>query len=60
MAVLSVWFSMQKKIGEHKVFMLNDKRFTNPYVSLEVVESLLRRGVVGIIWKEVEVEGWPN
>lgn len=40
--------------------MLNDKRFTNPYVSLEVVESLLRRGVVGIIWKEVEVEGWPN
>ena len=49
-----------KKIGEHKVFMLNDKRFTNPYVSLEVVESLLRRGVVGIIWKEVEVEGWPN
>lgn len=49
-----------KKIGEHKVFMLNDKRFTNPYVSLEVVESLLRRGVVGIIWKEVEVEEWPN
>lgn len=49
-----------KKIGEHKVFMLNDKRFTNPYVSLEVVESLLRRGVIGIIWKEVEVEGWPN
>ena len=49
-----------KKIGEHKVFMLNDKRFNNPYVSLEVVESLLRRGVVGIIWKEVEVEGWPN
>lgn len=40
--------------------MLNDKRFTNPYVSLEVVESLLRRGVVGIIWKEVEVEEWPN
>lgn len=49
-----------KKIGEHKVFMLKDKRFNNPYVSLEVVESLLRRGVIGIIWKEVEVEGWPN
>lgn len=48
------------KIGEHKVFMLNDKRFTNPFVSLEVVESLLRRGVIGIIWKEVEVEGWLN
>lgn len=48
------------KIGEHKVFMLNDKRFNLPYVSLEVVESLLRRGVTGIIWKEVEVEGWPN
>lgn len=49
-----------KKIGEHKVFMLKDKRFNNPYVSLEVVESLLRRGVTGIIWKEVEVEGWQN
>lgn len=49
-----------EKIGEHKVFMLADKRFSNPYVSLEVVESLLRRGVTGIVWKEVEVEAWRN
>ncbi len=48
-----------KKIGEHKVFLLNDKRFPNPFVSLEVVESLLRRGVIGIVWKEVEVE-WQS
>ena len=45
-----------RKIGGHKVFMADDRRSGNPYVSLEVVESLLRRGVVGIIWKEVEVE----
>lgn len=44
------------KIGEHKIFMLNDRRFRNPFVSLEIVESLLRRGVIGIVWKEVEVE----
>ncbi len=46
----------KEKIGEHKVFLLEDKRFPNPFVSLEVVESLLRRHVTGIIWKEVEVE----
>lgn len=44
-----------EKIGEHKVFMLADKRFRNPFVSLEVVESLLRRNVCGIRWNEVEV-----
>lgn len=49
-----------KKIGEHKVFLLDDKRFPNPLVSLEVVESLLRRDVIGITWKEVEVEAWQN
>ncbi|WP_077611732.1 hypothetical protein [Clostridium sp. Marseille-P2415] len=49
-----------KKVGEHKVFLLNDKRFPNPLVSLEVVESLLRRNVIGVIWKEVEVEAWQN
>lgn len=45
-----------KKIGEHHIFWLSDKRFRNPFVSLEVVESLLRRNVTGIIWQEVEVE----
>ncbi|WP_277408707.1 hypothetical protein [Lacrimispora xylanisolvens] len=40
--------------------MLNDKRFPNPIVSLEVVESLLRRNIIGIIFKEVEVEAWQN
>ncbi|MEY8356560.1 hypothetical protein AALB39_24855 [Lachnospiraceae bacterium 54-53] len=49
-----------EKIGHHKVFLLNDKRFFNPLVSLEVVESLLRRNVTGIIWKEVLVESWRN
>ena len=43
------------KIGEHHIFLLNDKRFRNPFVSLEIVESLLRRNVTGIIWQEVEV-----
>ena len=45
-----------QKIGEHHVFWLNDKRFRNPFVSMEIVESLLRRNVTGIIFKEVEVE----
>lgn len=49
-----------EKIGDHKVFLLNDKRFPNPLVSLEAVESLLRRNVTGIIWKEVEVGSWRN
>lgn len=48
------------KIGEHKVFLLNDKRFPNPLVSLEVAESLMRRNVMGIVWKEVEVGPWQN
>ncbi len=45
-----------KKIGEHHIFRLTDRRFRNPFVSLEIVESLLRRNVAGIIWQEVEVE----
>lgn len=49
-----------EKIGEHKVFMLSDNRFKAPYVSLEVVESLLRREVIGITWKEVEVVRWQS
>ncbi|WP_313344205.1 imm11 family protein [Lacrimispora sp.] len=49
-----------EKIGDHKVFLLNDKRFPNPLISLEVTESLLRRNVMGIIFKEVEVGAWQN
>lgn len=49
-----------EKIGDHKVFLLNDKRFPNPLISLEVAESLLRRNVMGIIFKEVEVGAWQN
>lgn len=45
----------KEKIGEHKVFALNDKRFLKPCISLEVLESLLRRKVIGIKWKEIEV-----
>ncbi len=44
------------KVGEHHVFLLDDRRFRNPFVSLEVMESLLRRNVTGIVWTEVEVE----
>ena len=44
------------KIGEHKIFLLDRRRFRNPFVSLEVVESLLRRSMTGIIFREVEVE----
>ena len=46
----------RKKIGEHKVFLADTKRFRNPFVSLEIVESILRRNPVGIIFREVEVE----
>lgn len=45
----------REKIGEHKVFMLNDERFSYPFISLEAAESLLRRQVIGIVMKEVEV-----
>ncbi|MCI9601523.1 MAG: hypothetical protein HFI17_13625 [Lachnospiraceae bacterium] len=44
------------KIKEHKIFAQDGKRFRNPFVSLEIVESLLRRKPAGIIFREVEVE----
>lgn len=44
-----------KKIGAHKVFMLADSRMKDPIVSLEVVESMLRRHVTGVLFQEVEV-----
>lgn len=44
------------KIGYHKVFLLADSRVKLPVVSLEVVESLLRRHIMGVTFKEIEVE----
>ncbi|MGN0288412.1 MAG: imm11 family protein [Lachnospiraceae bacterium] len=45
----------QEKIGNHKAFLLADSLRKNPVISQEVVESLLRRQVMGIQFKEVEV-----
>lgn len=44
-----------KKIGYHKAFLLADSKLKLPVVSLEVVESLMRRGVTGVTFQEVEV-----
>lgn len=45
----------REKIGVHKAFLLADSRIRLPVVSLEVVESLLRRHVTGVTFKEIEV-----
>ena len=45
----------QEKIGDHKAFLLADSRIRLPVVSLEIVESLLRRHVMGITFREIEV-----
>ncbi|GFI05170.1 hypothetical protein IMSAGC005_04024 [Lachnospiraceae bacterium] len=45
----------KEKIGDHKAFLLADSRIRLPVVSLEVVESLLRRRVMGVQFKEIEV-----
>jgi len=45
----------RKKIKDHKAFLLADSRIKLPVVSLEVAESLLRRHVMGVIFKEIEV-----
>lgn len=45
----------QKKVGYHKVFLSADSKVKLPIVSLEVVESLLRRHVTGVTFKEIEV-----
>ncbi len=44
-----------EKTGHHKAFLLADSRIKLPVVSLEVVESLLRRGVTGVTFQEIEV-----
>lgn len=43
----------QEKIGGHKAFLLSDSRVKLPVFSLEVVESLLRRQVMGVSFKEI-------
>lgn len=45
----------KEKIGDHKAFLLSGSLVRLPVVSLEVVESLLRRHVTGVIFKEIEV-----
>lgn len=44
------------KIGDHKVFMLADSRMKDPIINLDVIESLLKRNLVGIRFQEIEVE----
>ncbi len=45
----------RSRIGGHKAFLLADSRIRLPVLSLEVVESLLRRQVMGVTFKEIEV-----
>lgn len=45
----------KKKIGNRKAFLLSDSQKKNPVISQDIVESLLRRHVLGIRFKEVEV-----
>ncbi len=44
------------KIGEHKVFLLADSRIKAPIVHMDVVESMLRRNSIGVLFQEVEVD----
>ncbi len=44
------------KIGEHKVFLLSDSKMKDPIVHVDVAESILRRGPMGILFQEVEVD----
>ena len=43
------------KIGFHKVFQLKGVKSEQLIINLDVVESLLRRNVQGIIFEEIEV-----
>lgn len=45
----------REKMGQHKAFLLADSKVKLPVVSLEVVESLLRRKVMGVTFREIEV-----
>lgn len=46
----------RERVGTNRVFLLKDSMVKRPVVSIEVVESLLRRNQVGIIFQEVEVK----
>ena len=45
----------KEKIGYHNLFLIKDSKMKNPIVSLNVVESILRRDSKGVIFEEVEV-----
>ena len=45
----------REKTAHHKAFLLADSKVKLPVVSLEVVESLLRRRVTGVTFREIEV-----
>lgn len=43
------------RISDHKAFLLSDSKIKLPVVSQEVAESLLRRHVMGVNFREIEV-----
>jgi len=45
-----------ERIRDHKAFLLAGSRIRLPVVSLDVVESLLRRQVMGVTFQEIEVK----
>jgi|GEM_PF-6335126 len=46
----------KEKIKNHNIFLLDNSIIKSPIVSLLVVESILRRKMTGIEFREVEVE----
>lgn len=46
----------RKKIGTHRVFLLEDSQVKYPVVHINVAESLLRRNLQGVILEEIEVK----
>jgi hypothetical protein len=47
---------IKEKIGEYNVFQIQGKASRYIILSLEVVESMLRRGIVGVKFVEIKVE----
>jgi hypothetical protein len=45
-----------EKVKDQRVFQLKDSKKHNLFMRLDVVESLLRRNVIGLIFEEVEVK----
>lgn len=43
------------KIGEHKIFLLKNSMVKKIIVKIDVVESLLRRKLLGVTFQEIEV-----